>query len=604
MIGSTSACGAIVSTYSTVGPDGGSVESGAFKTACPLSSGKSHVDITSAAADDHDMLRAMAIAIVSSVLAFPAYGQTLSVLRIKIVLLDAGQQMRPVPGHALLISDNPTSAPPRRVVTGPDGTVEVKLRPGNYTVESDRPVSLDGKAYGWTQLVDIAAGRDAVLELNAANAEIGAITAGADAKTPPPDTDPAFLSNQWQGSVVAIWTPTARGSGFIVDAGGLVATNQRIIGTATAVEVQLTATTKVAGTVLVSDQQRGVAVIRIDPTVSATVAAVPLGCGQRETVKVAEGQEIFTIGVVPRRGTDSMFGRVRRVDPRRLSTDLRLEPAAAGGPVFSDQGAVIGITAVLDEPERNRADAHVVRIEDACAVVASAQQSMAKTAAPSGAHLPIEPTSSVSMDALKSAATRRVGSLHPYLQSSATFDVAFFTPILTYAAHYPLEPPAGRVGGSGTRTQPTSVLVRPVTDFANWSEYVADIPPVVLVRVTPRLVESFWTTVARGAAQTQGVAVPSLKRAKSGFLRMQAYCGDMEVTPIHPFTLNRAVSERDTISEGLYVFDPDAFAARCGTVKFTLYAEKEPSKPETIVINPSILQQISADFAAYRTADR
>ncbi len=64
------------------------------------------------------------------------------------------------------------SAPPRRIVTALDGTANVRLRPGNYTVESDQPVVFQGQAYLWTQMVDIVAGRDAVLELTAANAEV------------------------------------------------------------------------------------------------------------------------------------------------------------------------------------------------------------------------------------------------------------------------------------------------------------------------------------------------------------------------------------------------------------------------------------------------
>ena len=95
--------------------------------------------------------------------AFPsAIGlQAPSVLHIKSSLLDAERKVTPVPRHALLISDNPASAAPRRIVTALDGTVDVRLRPGNYTVESDQPVVFQGKAYQWTQIVDIVAGRDA-----------------------------------------------------------------------------------------------------------------------------------------------------------------------------------------------------------------------------------------------------------------------------------------------------------------------------------------------------------------------------------------------------------------------------------------------------------
>ena len=152
------------------------------------------------------MLRALLFATLFFVTA--ASGQVLSVLHIKIVVVDAERKATPVPRHALLISDNPASAPPRQIVTALDGTADVRLRPGNYTVESDRPVVFHGKAYQWTQTVDIVAGRDAILELTADNAEVEATTASAT----PLEDDPSFLLPRWQDSVVALWTPSSRAS--------------------------------------------------------------------------------------------------------------------------------------------------------------------------------------------------------------------------------------------------------------------------------------------------------------------------------------------------------------------------------------------------------
>ena len=97
-------------------------------------------------------------------------------LRIKVVLIDAERIATPVAHHALLISDNPATAAPRRVLTARDGTADIRLRPGNYTVESDQPVAFHGKSYQWTLMVDVVAGRDAVLELTAANAEVESVT--------------------------------------------------------------------------------------------------------------------------------------------------------------------------------------------------------------------------------------------------------------------------------------------------------------------------------------------------------------------------------------------------------------------------------------------
>ena len=81
---------------------------------------------------------------------------------------------------------------------------------------------------------------------------------------------------------------------------------------------------------------------------------------------------------------------------------------------------------------------------------------------------------------------------------------------------------------------------------------------------------------------------------------MRAFCGDTEVTPIHPFMLEHRVSESEVIYEGLYAFDADALGPQCGTVKLTLYSDKQPDKGDTRQVDPAIIQSISNDVVAYR----
>ena len=91
--------------------------------------------------------------------------------------------------------------------------------------------------------------------------------------------DPSSLLTEWQDSVVALWTPTTHASGFVIDAKGLIATNQRVIGTATSVEVQLTPADQGGGAASSRQMpQRDVAILWIDPKVVASVRPVPLGC--------------------------------------------------------------------------------------------------------------------------------------------------------------------------------------------------------------------------------------------------------------------------------------------------------------------------------------
>jgi trypsin-like peptidase len=536
------------------------------------------------------MLRAaVAAALLLSALCV-VHAQTLSTLHIKIVLTDADGTTTAVPRHTLLISDNPTTAPPRVVTTGVDGTADVKLKPGNYTVESDRPVSLRGKAYQWTQTLDVRAGRDTVLELTSKNADSADPAAATGA--PSIEAEPSLLLPRWQDSVLAVWTPTARVSGFVIDAKGLVVTNQKAIGTATSVEVQLTNAVKATAQVLTTDSSRDVAVLWINPSVISTVKPIPLGCAQPKS-SLGDQQEVFAIGVPFRPPTDMTSGTV---------ADLRLIHGNEGGPVFTADGTLVGLTSLASKKEdETRGSSRIVRTADVCEVAAAAEKKMANAAPPPATHLPIEPDWPIPLEAFKAAAMRRAGSLSPYQVSSASFDIAFITPIMTYGTQYQSEQMSRRTRrGKDSRTiEIDPVMVKPVMDFGNWSEYVVDFPPVLLVRITPRQVEGLWAKVARGAAYSQGVGLPPITHIKGSFSRMRAYCGDAEVTPIHPFIVEHRLSETDAAYEGLYVFEPTAFTSSCSSVKFVLPSEKNPDRPETAVVDPRIIPQIAQDFALY-----
>jgi S1-C subfamily serine protease len=520
------------------------------------------------------MGRALLVATLWVLSSPPAFAQALSTLHISITLPDGTGKITPVARHALLISEEPPTAAPRRILTTLAGTADVSLRPGRYAVESDQPVAFAGKTYEWSQRIDIVSGRDATIELTAGNASIDTATAPA-ASAARSDTDPSFLAAQWQDTVVGLWTPTQHASGFVVDARGLIVTNQRVVGTATSVEAQFTPDIKVKATVLASDPTRDVAILWVNPSVVASLPPLPLGCSQARP-SVANGQELYALGVQMTGQRRLTIGGVTGVGPRLLLSDLTVVRASAGGPVFTE-GGLIGFTTLDDRDPDGRSNARVVRIDQACEVLASADQKMSGAMPPDATHLPVDDHRPIAPGALSAAVKNRAGSLSPYPMSTTDFDIAFITPVHVY----------------GTKDQ----LRRPVMDFGNWSEYMADYPRVLLVRVTPKMVEGLWSKVARGAAMTQGMSLPPMKRAKSGFSRMRVFCGDTEVTPIHPFMIEQRTSETEAIYEGLYVFDPAALGPQCGTVRLTVYSENDPDKGDTRVVDPKVLQQVRQDFA-------
>src|SRR5439155_12122186 len=213
--------------------------------------------------------------------------------------------------------------------------------------------------------------------------------------------DASLLLAQWKDSVVAIWTPESRGSGFVVDAAGLVVTSQRVIGGASAVEVQLTPSVKVAARVLVADRVRDVAVLWIDPMTAASVRPVPLNCADGSKPSVAAGQKFVAIGAPLSGPKEWAPGDVIRVEGQGTVADFRLAPGSTGGPVFSTTGAVAGISSsVDDQDERKRRDARIVSIGDACEVVRSAEKMMPTAQRPVATRRPVEPLRPFPVDAL------------------------------------------------------------------------------------------------------------------------------------------------------------------------------------------------------------
>ncbi len=516
------------------------------------------------------MRRVLVLAVLVLLATGRPVGQEPIVLRISVTVTDADRRSIPVARHALLISAEPASAVPRRVVTSPAGTAEARLLPGRYTVESDRPVALNGRSYAWTETIEVSLNRTTTLELTADNARIGDATLDPETPTPAVESDRSSLFTRWQNSVVALWTPRTHATGFLVDSRGLVVTSYRALGDATAVEVQVSTTVKVAAKVLEADAARDVAVLWIDPAVVADVRPVPLACLPSDASSVADTDDLIAFEA-PLGGTD------------RVISGSILFSDGAGGPVFTSEGIAVGLTSPR-LPGRG-GNATVVPAADVCDVVASSLSGMS-AAPPPGLHLPVEPARPVALTSLTAAAAGAF-SVSPYRIASSDFDIVFITPVLVARA-------ASKRGWSGSPDYETGL--HGVTEFGDWDDYVNQHRSVLLVRVTPRLVEGFWTRVARGAAETQGVSIPPIRRFRPGFSGLRVRCGATEITPIHPFVIEQHLSEAESIDEGLFVFDPAAIGPHCGEVSLMLSSAKAADRWETRVVDPAVIRRVWQDF--------
>lgn len=528
-------------------------------------------------------------------------------LRITVTVKAADGSARPVPRHALLISDDPVTTSPHRFVTRTDGVVEAYLRPGKYVVESDNPFVFEGKTYEWAQPVTVAASGETTLALTSANAMIesakpGTADSPAIAEAAAEMAEESLLTT-WQDSVVTIWTPKALGRGFLIDARGLIATNQRLVAKDTAVEVQLSPTKKIAGRVVAADTSRNVAIIWVDPQAIAPAKPMKAGYAQDETAAVKEHDKVYSIEGRAGVAKDLVSGEIDHLTPRVVSSNVPLGLEEGGAPLFTASGAVVAITTAPEtESAVNEISPRAVRIDDARSALGEAEKKIEGATPPPAALLPVEPASPFPDAALTAAAKTRRTNLSPYLISASDFDVNIITPPMLYASLHQAEDRSHfDYGRDDAQSQP---VLHPLDDFDNWREYVAETPPVILIRVTPKFGEKLWTTVARGAAQTQGVAIPAIKRPKAVFGGVHLACGQTELTPIHPFHIEHRLDATTTLDEGLYVYDASAISPQCGVVTITVFSDKPGDKGDARAIDAKIVQQVWDDFAPYRAASK
>lgn len=146
-------------------------------------------------------------------------------------------------------------------------------------------------------------------------------------------------------------TPTA-GSGFIVSEDGYILTNQHVIDGASTVTVNLYDGSSYKATIVGSDEDSDIAVLKIDAT---GLAAVVLG----DSDNVVVGESVTAIGnplgELTFTYTGGMISAVNRsvtIDGatyNMLQTDCAINGGNSGGPLFNAYGEVVGIVSAKYE---------------------------------------------------------------------------------------------------------------------------------------------------------------------------------------------------------------------------------------------------------------
>ena len=154
-------------------------------------------------------------------------------------------------------------------------------------------------------------------------------------------------------SIVQVLTDNGSGSGFIVNDGGLVVTNQHVVEGSGNIRVRLgTGRSTYPGEVVERDPRLDLAYIQIDSRLEFT----PIAIGNSDEIRV--GEEVIAIGfpLGSELGNDATITTgvisAKREDLDFLQTDASLNPGNSGGPLLNGYGYVVGVnTAGIDESD-------------------------------------------------------------------------------------------------------------------------------------------------------------------------------------------------------------------------------------------------------------
>lgn len=163
------------------------------------------------------------------------------------------------------------------------------------------------------------------------------------------------LYQQVLPGVVSIRTDTGQGSGFIYDTSGHIVTNDHVVDGANTVEIAFASGFKAYGTVIGTDQNADIAVVKVDAPIEEFR---PLPIGDSDTLLV--GQTVVAIGNpfglngTMTLGIVSGLGRTQFASAAPggggffstadiIQTDAAINPGNSGGPLFNLNGEVIGV---------------------------------------------------------------------------------------------------------------------------------------------------------------------------------------------------------------------------------------------------------------------
>ena len=142
------------------------------------------------------------------------------------------------------------------------------------------------------------------------------------------------------------------GSGFVIDKDGVIVTNNHVIADADDIEINFADGSKLTAEVVGADPKTDIAVLRVKPATPLTAVSF----GDSEIIRIGDWVMAIgnpfglggtvTTGIVSARGRDINSGPYDNF----IQTDAAINRGNSGGPLFNQEGEVIGVNTAIISP--------------------------------------------------------------------------------------------------------------------------------------------------------------------------------------------------------------------------------------------------------------
>ena len=415
---------------------------------------------------------------------------------------------------------------------------------------------------------------------------------------PPSARTDSQIFERARRSVFVVETESGHGSGFLVDARGLIITNDHVLGRGPYLAVGVTPERKYPAVIVARDLSRDLALIRIHP--QAVEGLEPLRFNDAAAA-VTVGERVLAIGsALSQAGAVLTTGIVSRLEADTIIADLNVNAGSSGGPLLNLNGEVVGLCTFFVKAPAGPGLAGVVRAHAARAFVAKAAASLTPES-PLFEALPVASPIPYPADALHERAGN-VRSLAPYGATVRRMRIDVLTPPVAYFEAHQREilqaQTYAEVQGRATQTHADR-------NGYTWKSYAGQVEAIIGIRAVPDVVDLAGSEMNEAPAfppATSSTVERQGMRFTSDVREIRLFRNGVEVVPIVPGRFCRnapdAAQRQPAGCFGLSQYLPSAFEPGA-ELELRVYSDDE-TKPRVWKIPSTVIKRVWEDFGPWR----